>query len=136
MPIHDWTRVYAGLFHDYHQTWSIYIKNALNAGLLPKGLSALVEQARSGNGAFDGAAAEAERLSTAGGAPQSEPWIAAQEACPERLLVRHRGKLRHQGDRGFRWQGGFPPSQRASSSQHCLAGSPFAFASRAFISRC
>jgi hypothetical protein len=44
MPVHDWTRVYAGLFHDYHQTWSIYIKNALNAGLLPKGLTALVEQ--------------------------------------------------------------------------------------------
>ena len=44
MPMHDWTRVYAGLFHDYHQTWSIYIKNALNAGLLPKGLSALIEQ--------------------------------------------------------------------------------------------
>jgi hypothetical protein len=44
MPVHDWTRVYAGLFHDFHQTWSIYIKNALNAGLLPSGLTALVEQ--------------------------------------------------------------------------------------------
>jgi hypothetical protein len=44
MPIHDWTRVYAGLFHDFHQTWSVYIKNALNSGLLPKGLQALVEQ--------------------------------------------------------------------------------------------
>ncbi len=44
MPIHDWSRVPAGLFHDFHQTWCIYIKNALNAGLLPKGLSALVEQ--------------------------------------------------------------------------------------------
>jgi len=44
MPIHDWTRVPAGLFHDFHQTWSIYLKNSLNLGLLPKGLSALVEQ--------------------------------------------------------------------------------------------
>jgi hypothetical protein len=44
MPIHDWTQVYAGLFHDFHQTWSIYIKNALNAGMLPRGLTALVEQ--------------------------------------------------------------------------------------------
>ncbi|MBI2806015.1 MAG: DUF4058 family protein [Planctomycetes bacterium] len=44
MPIHDWTRVYAGLFHDFHQSWSIFIKNAMNAGLLPKGLTALVEQ--------------------------------------------------------------------------------------------
>jgi hypothetical protein len=44
MPIHDWSRVYAGLFHDFHQSWSIYIKSALNAGLLPRGLTALVEQ--------------------------------------------------------------------------------------------
>ena len=48
MPIHDWTRVPAGLFHDFHQSWSIRIKDALNAGRLPKGLSALVEQ-RAGN---------------------------------------------------------------------------------------
>ena len=44
MPIHDWSRVPAGLFHDFHQSWSIRIKDALNAGLLPKGVAALVEQ--------------------------------------------------------------------------------------------
>ena len=44
MAVHDWTRVYAGLFHDFHQSWSIRIKDALNAGVLPKGLTALVEQ--------------------------------------------------------------------------------------------
>lgn len=44
MPIHDWTRVPAGLFHDFHQGWSIQIRTALNAGILPKGFSALVEQ--------------------------------------------------------------------------------------------
>lgn len=44
MPIHDWTRVDAGLFHDFHQTWSVQIKAALNAGLLPEGYYALVEQ--------------------------------------------------------------------------------------------
>ena len=48
MPLHDWSRIPAGLFHDFHQTWSIQIKLALNAGILPKGLSALVEQ-RSGS---------------------------------------------------------------------------------------
>jgi hypothetical protein len=47
MPLHDWTRVPAGLFHDFHQSWSIRIKDALNAGLLPSGTVALVEQ-RSG----------------------------------------------------------------------------------------
>src|SRR5580698_45956 len=44
MPIHDWSRVPAGLFHDFHQSWSIRIKDALNAGRLPHGISALVEQ--------------------------------------------------------------------------------------------
>jgi hypothetical protein len=44
MPIHDWTRVPAGLFHHFHQDWSIEIARALNRGRLPRGLSALVEQ--------------------------------------------------------------------------------------------
>jgi hypothetical protein len=44
MPMHDWTRVPAGLFHHFHQSWSIRIADALNAGVLPRGLAALVEQ--------------------------------------------------------------------------------------------
>jgi hypothetical protein len=44
MPIHDWTRVPPGLFHDFHQSWSIRIKEAMNAGLMPRNLCALVEQ--------------------------------------------------------------------------------------------
>src|SRR5579871_6868344 len=48
MPIHDWSRVDANLFHDFHQTWTINLRNALNGGLLPKGYSALVEQHAAG----------------------------------------------------------------------------------------
>ncbi len=44
MPIHDWSRVPSRLFHDFHQSWSIRIKDALNAGRLPDGVEALVEQ--------------------------------------------------------------------------------------------
>jgi hypothetical protein len=44
MPIHDWTRVPAGLFHHFHQDWSIEIARALNRGRLPRGVDALVEQ--------------------------------------------------------------------------------------------
>jgi hypothetical protein len=44
MPIHDWTRVDAGLFHDFHQSWTIALRNAMNAGLLPSDYFALVEQ--------------------------------------------------------------------------------------------
>jgi hypothetical protein len=48
MPVHDWSRVDANLFHDFHQTWTIAIRNALNGGLLPEGYSALVEQHAAG----------------------------------------------------------------------------------------
>src|SRR5262249_40917505 len=44
MPIHDWSRVPSGLFHHFHQSWSIRITDALNAGRLPDGVEALVEQ--------------------------------------------------------------------------------------------
>lgn len=44
MPLHDWTRVTAGLFHHFHQDWTVEIARTMNRGLLPKGVSALVEQ--------------------------------------------------------------------------------------------
>jgi hypothetical protein len=44
MPVHDWTRVDANVFHHFHQRWTIAICDALNAGILPTGYSALVEQ--------------------------------------------------------------------------------------------
>ena len=43
MPLHDWTRVPSGLFHDFHQSWTVRISDAINAGRLPKGASALLE---------------------------------------------------------------------------------------------
>jgi hypothetical protein len=44
MPIHDWTTVPAGIFHDFHQDWTISLKHALNGGILPPEYYALVEQ--------------------------------------------------------------------------------------------
>jgi hypothetical protein len=44
MPIHDWTRVDAGLFHDFHQRWTGNLSDALNLGGLPTNYFALVEQ--------------------------------------------------------------------------------------------
>src|SRR6059058_860208 len=43
-------------------------------------LAELVAQARSGDAAFAPAADQAERLAAAAGAPQSEGWVAAQQA--------------------------------------------------------
>lgn len=50
MPIHDWTRVGAGIFHDFHHEWISTIKRALNAGLLPPDYYALAEQIAGGLG--------------------------------------------------------------------------------------
>src|SRR6266478_2118611 len=44
MPVHDWTRVNAGTFHDFHSAWIIHLKEALNDGLLPEGYYAMAEQ--------------------------------------------------------------------------------------------
>ena len=44
MPVHDWTRVSAGTFHDFHNSWIIHIKESLNNGLLPEDYYAQAEQ--------------------------------------------------------------------------------------------
>ncbi|MHB1560004.1 MAG: DUF4058 family protein [Isosphaeraceae bacterium] len=48
MPIHDWTRVDAGIFHDFHLSWIAEIKRSLNTGVLPAGYYALAEQIAGG----------------------------------------------------------------------------------------
>jgi hypothetical protein len=44
VPIHDWTKTYAGAFHHFHGTWLFEIARVLNEGILPKGYYALGEQ--------------------------------------------------------------------------------------------
>jgi hypothetical protein len=44
MPVHDWTRVEAGIFHAFHHGWIEELSRALNAGLLPDEYYALPEQ--------------------------------------------------------------------------------------------
>jgi hypothetical protein len=44
MPIHDWARVTAGTFHDFHNSWITELRNALNGGFLPPGYYAQGEQ--------------------------------------------------------------------------------------------
>lgn len=44
MPMHDWTRVTAGDFHDFHQCWTGNIRTRLNSGVLPPGFYAQVER--------------------------------------------------------------------------------------------
>jgi hypothetical protein len=44
VPVHDWTRVEDGIFHDFHTVGIGQIRTALNEGLLPRGYYALAEQ--------------------------------------------------------------------------------------------
>ena len=48
MPVHDWTRVRSNRFHDFHQSWTVAIRNVLNTGRFPPGYFAMVEQQTGG----------------------------------------------------------------------------------------
>ncbi|MBW3540087.1 MAG: hypothetical protein KY476_07450 [Planctomycetes bacterium] len=85
MPLHDWTRVPAGLFHDFHQSWSIRIKDALNAGILSPGMIALVEQ-RSGPVEADVLAIEGRRRDAGG--ESSSAATATLEAASTAIVRR------------------------------------------------
>src|SRR6202795_2682742 len=53
MPVHDWRRVSDGTFHDFHYSWVLEIKRALNRGLLPEGYYVMAEQLGGDLGAPD-----------------------------------------------------------------------------------
>jgi hypothetical protein len=53
MPVHDWTRVSDGTFHDFHYSWVLEIKRALKRGLLPEGYYVMAEQLGGDLGAPD-----------------------------------------------------------------------------------
>jgi len=48
MPVHDWTKVGAGIFHDFHSRWIGAIRDHLNNGRLPPDYYALGEQVAGG----------------------------------------------------------------------------------------
>jgi hypothetical protein len=87
--------------------------------VLTERLAALVRQAESGDAAFDGAATAAEKLAAAAGAPQSEGWIAAQEALTAAIAARKAtaqalGDLDEIGATALQTQGGIAPNDLAA----------------------
>jgi hypothetical protein len=44
MPVHDWTRVDDGAFHDSHCSWVVEIKRALMRGILPAAYYVMAER--------------------------------------------------------------------------------------------
>jgi hypothetical protein len=103
MPIHDWTRVDAGLFHAFHHGWIEELARALNQGVLPSDYFALPEQ-RIGpiadvltlelGGEREASPRGARGIAVAERAPQTR-WTARAEAdsyarLANQLTVRHR----------------------------------------------
>jgi hypothetical protein len=89
------------------------------AATLAAKLSALVDQAQSGNAAFDSAASGAERLAASAGRPQSEGWIAAQEALTAAIAARRAtgtalGDIDALAATALQTQGGIAPNDLAA----------------------
>jgi hypothetical protein len=84
MPIHDWTRVEAGLFHAFRFGWICALSDSLNAGTLPPDYYCLVEPSIPGSTPADFTL-------------QSETEIPDEEVYArkaDRLTVRHlRGQI-------------------------------------------
>ena len=85
-------------------------------------LAALVSQARSGDAAFGPAAAEAQRLAASAGAPQSESWIAAEEAlsravAAKEATARALGDIDSLGGDRLQTNSGMAPSDLAAVQQ-------------------
>jgi hypothetical protein len=82
-------------------------------------LAALVGQARSGDSASAGAAAEAQRLASSAGAPQTEGWIAAEVALTAAIAAREPttralGDIDALGATALQVQGGLAPNDLAA----------------------
>ena len=66
MPIHDWSRVDAGLFQSFRRSWISTLSSALNGGLLPDTCYALLAPA---------AVKNEEILAAPGTVPFRMPWL-------------------------------------------------------------
>lgn len=91
MPMHDWMRVEAGIFHAFHHEWISEIKRALNRDLLPPECYALAEPSTVGFG-HDVIALQDRRGSgdTIGGAvTKTEHVCGLRQRRASRVVVRH-----------------------------------------------
>jgi hypothetical protein len=108
MPVHDWTRVDDGTFHDFNLAWIAEIRKALNGGILPAGYYAQAEQVAgsigpavltlqrpsSGNGGANGGQAGGRGGAVATMAPPRtsvvvEAEISEYTARQRSLIIRH-----------------------------------------------
>jgi hypothetical protein len=86
---------------------------------LASNLAELVARAHAGDAAFESAADLAERLAAAAGAPQSEGWVAAQQALSAATAARGPtvaalGDIDALGANALQTQGGIAPNDLAA----------------------
>jgi hypothetical protein len=82
-------------------------------------LAELVAQARGGNAEFDSIASRAQRLAAAAGGPQSDSWVAAQQALSQAVAARDTtaralGDVDALGSTMLQTQGGLAPNDLAA----------------------
>jgi hypothetical protein len=82
MPVHDWTKVSAGTFHDFHLAWIAEIRNALNTGVLPPTYYAMAEQI-AGNLGPDVLTLQTQGAASDGPGNESEAMTAVEENPPQ-----------------------------------------------------
>ena len=112
MPIHDWTRVDAGIFHHFHHGWIEEIARALNRGLLPPDHYALAEQIAGGLGP------DVLTLQRPTNGPPPHPgtprrYLPGDGPAPSPVSAPGRADLRGQGEGG-----GSPSHQQPPGHRH------------------
>jgi hypothetical protein len=98
MSVHDWTRVEAGIFHDFHHAWIEEIKRALNAGRLPENYYALAELHAAG---FGPDVLTLQGVGDGDGATQSNERIAPSAGGTAMLLTPPKLRLTAETDMEF-----------------------------------
>jgi hypothetical protein len=79
MPIHNWTRVSPGGFHNFHQNWVNDMYRGLNRGVLPPGYTAYTDTRVSG--------LEPDVVAIQAGAPPTPVGLAVADAPPRTRQV-------------------------------------------------
>jgi hypothetical protein len=101
MPVHDWTRVDAGIFHAFHLSWLGRLQDALNDGIMPSGYYALAEQhaGRLIPDVLTLNAGDPPNGSAASTLPSDEPGGAAVADAPPKMRRKHSVEISAKGRR-------------------------------------
>ncbi len=87
MSVHNSEKVYAGLFHHFHQLWTVQLCNTLNQGVMPEGYFALVESHALGVVPDVLTLHRRDRSDSDSGSPLATSGIAILDAPPQAAII-------------------------------------------------